>query len=185
MWSLTLLMPSSGSSHQINSSWQGALPLFYSVLEWRLVCQSVLVYQWYERESESVWPAGCEQGCWSLFPAVPAAAAVEGGAEFATAHAVPGPAARSPLASQGTSGHPTSGSNRNTETLGQHISRRYRRAVFPLNTGFFFVSFLPAEVSSASFMDSSRDWGLICTSSVMFRNDSCSQGSRAPSVKSH
>lgn len=88
---------------------------------------------------------------------------------------------RSPLASQGTSGHPTNGSNRNTETLGQHISRRYTRAVFPLNTFFF----LPAEVSSASFMDSGRDWGLICTSSVMFRNDSGSQGSCAPSVKSH
>lgn len=50
---------------------------------------------------------------WTLFPAV-LVAAVEDGAEFASARAVPGPAERSPLASLGTSGHPMSGSNRNT-----------------------------------------------------------------------
>lgn len=116
---------------------------------------------------------------WSLFPAV-LVDAVEDESEFASARAAPGPAERSPLASLGTSGHPTSGSNRNTKKQRSiHIQKTLERA-FPLN-----MFFLPEEVSLAHFMDSSTDWGIICTSSVMFRNDSSSQGSCAPSVISH
>lgn len=55
----------------------------------------------------------CEQDC-SLSPAV---LAVAGEAEPASAHAVPAPAGRSPLVSQGIGGHPESESVTQTHTL--------------------------------------------------------------------
>lgn len=73
---------------------------------------------------------------WSLFPAV-LAAAVEDEAGFASARAAPGPAERSPLAALGTSGHPTSGSIRNTKKQRSiHIQKR----VFPLKRPTFFFA---------------------------------------------